>query len=252
MNIFKRMFRIGQSEVNSGIDKLEDPIKMTEQGIRDLKGDLNKSIEALASVKAMSIRARKEGETYGQKTKDYEKKAMLLLGRAQSGEMDAADAERLAKEALARKRENEGLQTRAAAEQQRLQQNVEKMQVKINNLRSNIGSWENELKTLKSRVKVSEASERLNKQLANVDSSSTVSLLERMREKVDEQEAIAESYGEIAESNSNYSLDEEIDMALIGATSSEDDDLAALKAKMGLGSEEKPKEGAEPDASDKE
>jgi len=37
MNIFKRLFKIGQAEAHSAVDKLEDPIKLTEQGIRDLK-----------------------------------------------------------------------------------------------------------------------------------------------------------------------------------------------------------------------
>ena len=58
MNIFRRLFRIGSAEANSMVDKLEDPIKMTEQGIRDLKGDLGKALEALAEVKALAIRAR--------------------------------------------------------------------------------------------------------------------------------------------------------------------------------------------------
>ena len=31
--IFRRLFRIGKAEANSAIDKMEDPIKMTEQGI---------------------------------------------------------------------------------------------------------------------------------------------------------------------------------------------------------------------------
>lgn len=246
MNIFKRIFRIGQAEVNAGIDKLEDPIKMTEQGIKDLKKDLNKSIEALASVKAMAIKARKEEETYLNKSKDYEKKAMLLLGKAQSGDMDSTDAERLAKEALSRKRENDGLQTRATSEHQRLQQNVDKMQGKIQQLRSNISSWENELKTLKGRVKVSEATEKLNRQLSDVDSSSTVALLEKMREKVDQKEAIAESYAEIA--GEATSLDDEINLALEGVKPTEDDDLAALKAKMGMldpKEEEKPEDTSE-------
>ena len=42
MNFFKRLFKIGQAEAHSALDKLEDPIKLTEQGIRDLKQDLNK------------------------------------------------------------------------------------------------------------------------------------------------------------------------------------------------------------------
>nr|MCU0392033.1 PspA/IM30 family protein [Thermoflexibacter sp.] len=39
MGIFNRIFNIGKSEVHNALDKLEDPIKMTEQGIRDLKTD---------------------------------------------------------------------------------------------------------------------------------------------------------------------------------------------------------------------
>jgi len=36
--ILKRFFKMGSAEVNNAVDKLENPIKMTEQGIRDLKG----------------------------------------------------------------------------------------------------------------------------------------------------------------------------------------------------------------------
>src|SRR5210317_1959475 len=79
MNIFRRLFRIGSAEANSLVDKLEDPIKMTEQGIRDLKGDLTKALEALAEVKALAIRARNDANTDTEKAKDYEKKAILLL-----------------------------------------------------------------------------------------------------------------------------------------------------------------------------
>ena len=37
MSIFQRLFNVSKAEVHSAIDKFEDPIKMTEQGIRDLK-----------------------------------------------------------------------------------------------------------------------------------------------------------------------------------------------------------------------
>ena len=51
-----------------------------------------------------------------------------------------------------------------------------------------------------------------------------------MKEKVESQEALADAYGEIADSNK--SLDNEIDSALSGSSSS--DALAALKAKTGM------------------
>ncbi len=42
MGIFGRIFNVGKAEAHAIVDKLEDPIKMTEQGIRDLKKDLDK------------------------------------------------------------------------------------------------------------------------------------------------------------------------------------------------------------------
>lgn len=234
MNIFKRIFKMGEAEAHSAIDKLENPIKMTEQGIRDLKKDLDNSLHALAEVKAMAIRSRNDVQTFTNKAKDYEQKAMLLLKRAQNGEIDPAEADRLASEALVKKEENTEHATRAQEEQQRFEANVSQLDQNVKKIRSTISKYENELKTLKARVKVSTATKNLNKQMAQIDSSSTVSMLERMKEKVAQDEALAESYGEIA--NESKSVDDEIDKALEGGVNEAKaaDSLAALKAKMGM------------------
>ncbi|MBT30787.1 MAG: phage shock protein A [Thalassobius sp.] len=237
MSIFKRIFGIASAETHAAIDKLEDPVKMTEQGIRDLKVDLDKSLRALAEVKAVAIRTRKELEGAKTTAKDYEGKAVLLLKKAETGQIDVSEADRLATEALSRK--DQALQ-QASVNQKSLatqEANVAKMEQNVQRLKSQIGQWENELKTLKARAKVSAASQKLNKQLANIDSSSTVGMLERMKEKVDQQEALAESYGEMADMSK--SVDDEIDKALLGTGSSSSaggsDALAALKAKLASG-----------------
>ena len=234
MNIFKRLFKVGEAEAHSAMNKLEDPIKMTEQGIRDLKKDLDKSLHALAEVKAMAIRSKNDHQTYTNKAKDYEQKAMLLLKRAESGGIEPAEADRLASEALVKKQENTEQAERSKAEQDKFEASVAQLDQNVKRIRSTISKYENELKTLKARVKVSAATKNLNKQMAQIDSSSTVSMLERMKEKVEQDEALAESYGEIA--NESKSVDDEIDKALEGGSSEEkaSDDLAALKAKMGL------------------
>ncbi|MEZ4939137.1 MAG: PspA/IM30 family protein [Crocinitomicaceae bacterium] len=242
MNIFKRLFKIGQAEAHSAIDKLEDPIKMSEQGIRDLKKDLEESLRALAEVKALAIRSKNDAEQSTAKAKNYEQKAMLLLQRAQKGEIEAAEADRLASEALLRKEENTKAAAQSRADQERFEGNVDKLDKNIKKLRSNIAKFEAELKTLKARAKVSKATKNINKQLANVDSSSTVSMLERMKEKVAQEEALADSYAEIA--NENKSIDDEIDSALESGSAEmkASDDLAALKAKMGITGSEAAKE----------
>lgn len=230
MGIFKRLFKIGEAEANSAVDKLEDPIKMTDQALRDLKEQLNKSIEALAQVKALAIRTKSEADGYKQQSTDYESKAVELIKRSQSGALAQTEADRLATEALNKK--NQALQSyqTTMTNYQKYDAQVQKLETSIKSLKENINKWENEAKMLKARAKVSEATKNVNKELAGLDSSSTVAMLERMKEKVDQQEALSESYGEIA--NSNKTVDDEINSVLEQTNTSANDDLLALKAKL--------------------
>jgi phage shock protein A len=84
MSFFRRLFKVGQSNAHVIIDKIEDPIKMTEQGIRDLKNDLQESMTSLAEVKGIVIRTRKAAENQKKLAADYERKAMLLLQKDQN------------------------------------------------------------------------------------------------------------------------------------------------------------------------
>lgn len=232
MNIFKRLFNVGKAEAHSAIDKMEDPIKMTEQGIRDMKTDLTQALEGLAQVKAMLIRSQNDKKQFETKTKDYQNKAMLILQKVQKSELSAEDGDRLAKEALVKKEENQGHVDRASVEIEKFSKSVSQLETNVNALRNNISKWENELKTLKARVKVSNATKNLNKQMAAIDSSSTVNMLEKMKEKVAQEEALADAYGDIA--NESKSVDEEIDKVLDNTNASADNDLDALKKQMGL------------------
>ncbi|TRX71202.1 PspA/IM30 family protein [Carboxylicivirga sp. M1479] len=236
MNIFSRLFRIGTAEAHSAVDKLEDPIKMTEQGIRDLKSNLDDSLKALAEVKALTIRAKNDYESSRTHAGEYEKKAILLLKKAEKGELSAEDADRLATEALAKKEECLVHATQKQSEVARFEQNLGQLDSNIKKLRSQISAYENELKTLTARVKVSKATKSINKQMAQIDSSSTINMLEKMKEKVDQEEALSEAYGEIA--NESKTLDDEIDSALGGNKAEASESLAELKAKLGLDKEE--------------
>ena len=231
--IFQRLFKTGEAEAHSLIDKFEDPIKMSEQAVRDLKKDLQESIKSLAEVKALAVRMDKEAEEQKSLAADYERKAMLLLQRAQGGEMDTAEAERLATEALRRKEETTGRAVESTQQAQQQQQMVAQLQNNVNDLKSKIGSYENDLVTLKARTKTANATRKINQHLANVDSKGTVALLERMKEKASEQEALAQAYGEMADAS--VSVDDEINKVLAGSSSAKaEDSLAALKAKMGM------------------
>lgn len=236
MGIFSRLFKIGQAEAHSAVDKLENPIKLTEQGIRDLKEDLNRSLQSLAEVKAMAIRAKNDAANYMSQSTDYESKAVKLLERAEQGTLDMTEADRLAREALVKKEEALQQASRSREDQTKFDNSVAQLEANVKKLKQSISKWENELKTLKARAKVADATKNLNKQLAQIDSNGTVTMLERMKDKVVQDEALAESYGQIA--NESKSLDEEIDKALDDTASRGSDALAALKAKMGKKNQE--------------
>lgn len=242
LKFLKRLFSIFSAEANNAVSKLEDPIKMTEQGIRELKTDLQKSLEGLASVKAQSNRLGKEVSDSSYKSKDYEKKATLLLQRASNGTMDVAEAERLAKEALSRKSQADNNLKVATANKAKVDDAISKMEGNVNKLKTTINHYENELKTLKSRKKVSEATTKLNKQLSEVDSGSTITMLERMKEKVEEQESLAEAYGDIAAQNT--SIDIQLDNALEEVDTNADMALEELKAKLNMNKEDQASEEA--------
>jgi len=233
MKFLRRLFKIGQAEVHHTIDNMEDPIKMTEQGIRDMKDDLDKALEALAQVKAMSIRAKNEVDEYEVKAEDYNEKAMLILKKAQNGGIDSSEADRLATEALVKKEEAIGHQNRAIADKEKFDQNVSQMETNVQIIKQNISKWENELKTLRSRVKVADATKTLNKQMAKIDSNGTIALLERMKEKVKQEEAVAEAYGEIA--NNAKSVDDQINSAIDVKKTKATSELEKLKAQLGIG-----------------
>jgi phage shock protein A len=232
MGIFGRIFKIGQAEAHSLVDKLEDPIKLTEQGIRDLKKDLDKSLQAFAEVKALAIRSRREVNEYANQAKNYEQKAMLVLQKAQKGDMDAAEADRLAGEALSRKEDATSNAERSKADLQKLDTNLNQLQANINKLKSKITHYENELKTLKARAKVSSATKKINKSLSSIDSRGTVSMLEKMKDKVARDEELAEAYGEM--STANASLDDELDSVLDESEVKKSNALEEMKKKLNM------------------
>ncbi|MFP4349587.1 MAG: PspA/IM30 family protein [Desulfococcaceae bacterium] len=233
MSFFSRIFKIGEAEAHAVIDKFEDPIKLTEQGIRDLKKDLQGAMTSLAEVKAIAIRTRKEAENKKKLAADYERKAMMLLQRGQNGQLDMAEAERLATEALSKKEQHANEAVRVSQEAERHGQMANQLQANVNKIKSTISTHENELITLKARAKTASSTKKINKQLSKMDSSGTIAMLEKMKAKVEEDESLALAYADIA--TPDKTVDDEITSALeSGRSATASANLLELKKKMGL------------------
>lgn len=232
MNIFKRLMRIGQAEIYSSVDKMEDPIRMTEQCLCEMRDDLSRALESLAQIKAAAIRNKNEKIKKEGAAQDYENKAVLLMTKAQKEGLDIEQAERLAREALILKENLLKESDELGILQETHEKAADDVQKNIEIMRFNITKWENELRTLKSRVIVSKATKEVNKQLAQIDSNSTISMLERMKEKVEEEEALVKAYGNIAKKAK--SIDDEINKVVGSENGKVNQDLDEIKKKLGM------------------
>ena len=69
-------------------------------------------------------------------------------------------------------------------------------------------------------------------QLSRIDSSSTIAMLDKMKQKVAEEESLATAYGEVAATT--VSLDVRVNEALAAKSADARSSLEDLKRKMGL------------------
>jgi phage shock protein A len=79
-------------------------------------------------------------------------------------------------------------------------------------------------------VKVSSATQKINKQMTDMDSNSVVSMLERMKDKVVQDEALADAYSDLAKKSVSH--DQKMNKVLEELTL--DDELSALKKELGI------------------
>ena len=232
MNIFKRLFRIGQAEIHAVLDGVEDSVQITEIGIVEMKENLTLTLESLAKVKAMVIRAKNEKEKKRSEAQDYGNKAVLLISKAQNGDIDIAQAERLAKEALLRKEQLISEINELDVQRIEHENIASDIQKNIEILKFNITKWENELKTLKAKIRISKVTQEVNKQMAQIDSDSTLNMLERIKEKIAEEDALAQAYAAL--NKCNLSVDDEIDIVIGANEQNVDSELNEIKRKLGM------------------
>ena len=230
-SLIKRFFKFVQSNAHSMLSKFEDPIKLAEQSIRDLKQNYDESLRGLAEIKAISITTKRQIEEKKQIAADYERKALMLLQNARMGKLSQQEAERLASEAIIKKNNAVKELTRLTADINHYEQMTQKMEGKIVDLKSQISHWESELNTMKARYKVAKSTKKINQQLVSIGSDSTVAMLEDMKTKIQEEEALASAYDEMLYLESD--IDKEIDKA-IGTSYSPDVQQALEELKIKL------------------
>ncbi len=228
-NLIMRLFKFIQSEAHAFLNRFEDPVKLIEQGIRDLKKDFDESMKSVAQIKAISIGAKKELEVKKQIASDYEQKALIILQKAKNNELDSTEADRLASEALKKRQDALNEVQRLSEEIKKYDSSLSGMEKKITELKNKIKESENEYNSLKARAVVAKTTKKVNQQLSSVSSDSTMAMLEEMKTKIQEEENLAEAYAETK--TIETSIDDEINKA-IGTNLDVQQALSEMKQKL--------------------
>lgn len=229
MNLFFRLMNFLKSEAHALLNRFEDPIKLIEQGIRDLKKDFDESMKSVAQIKAISIGAKKELEAKKQIALDYEHKAMALLEKAKNNELDSAEADRLASLALEKRQEALKQVQKLASDIKNYDNSLKDMEKKVLELKNKIKESENEYTSLKARAIVAKTTKKVNQQLSSISSDSTMAMIEEMKTKIQSEENLAEALGEV--NFSETSIDDEINRA-IGNNPDVEQALCEMKQKL--------------------
>ncbi|SFE01100.1 phage shock protein A (PspA) family protein [Paenibacillus catalpae] len=216
MSIFKRLRDLTLSNVYALIEKAEDPIKLTDQYIRDMQEDLEDAEKAVAAQIALEKKFKQL----------YEEQAQLVEKRGEQAHI-AAQAQNidLARRALEEKKSAEAKAAEYKTSFDNNKAMADNLRAKLDEMRKALTEMKNKRETLVARYQAAKAQEHINKSLAGFSSDSASAGLKRMEEKMLQAEARAEASNELAQSKGK-SLDDEF--AALGKDKAVEDELAAL------------------------
>jgi phage shock protein A len=220
-DLFSRSGRVARGQVNAGMDSIEDSTfeSTVKQTVRDMRGELVKTI--IASAMAMSNHNRLEAEYV-----KYTRQSEEWVARANQA-LDAGNEE-LARKALAKKAESDE-QVRSMQPGVEAARNAsEQLKTKVNELKRRIDEAERTATTLVARKNAAVAQRKVAEALSGVaEADNAFSALKGFEESVAREESRAKAFDQLAAAGTDDVLEAEFKMLQGGSV---DNELAALKA----------------------
>jgi phage shock protein A len=229
MGFLSRLAQLIKSNINDLINKSEDPEKMLNQVIIDMNQQLVEAKKQVAVAIADEKRLYKQLAIEAKASQDWEKKAMLAV---RSGN------DELAKEALLRKKEHDTIAAQYQEQWERQKALTDQLKTALKALNNKIGEAQRKKNVLIARKRRAEAMKSIQETMSGLSDASAFETFDRMAEQIDQMEAEAEAGAEVAEQYSGDILKHRF--SELEASAGADDELDALKRKMGLVPAERP------------
>jgi len=234
MGIFTKLSTLIKSNINDLINRAENPEKMLNQIILDMRDQLAKAKREVAAAIADERKLRAQLDDEVKQTRDWEHRAMLAV---KEGRDD------LAKQALMRQQEH--AQRAATIEQTWTAQaeETEKLKASLRQLNDKIEEAKRKRNLLIAKQKRAQAQKRIHETMSGLSDTSAFEAFNRMAEKIEESERRSLAQAEVNEALAGDTLEQDFLRLESGYGDSDvEGRLMALKHEMGLiagsGSEE--------------
>jgi phage shock protein A len=226
MGIFDRLATVLKSNINDLINRAEDPEKMLNQIVADMRDQLAKAKQQVAAAIADEKRLKDQADAEMKQAADWEKRAVLAI---QEGRDD------LAKQALVRQQEHASHGQQLDVTWQAHKSETEKLKNSLRDLNDKIEEAKRKKNLLLARQRRAEAQKRIAQTMGSMDEKSAFEAFTRMEERIDQNERTLKATVEINEEFSGDRLASDFKQLEKSAGGlSADQALLALKQKMGL------------------
>src|SRR6476659_1573602 len=226
MGIFDRLSSLLRSNINDLISRAEDPEKMLNQILVDMRSQLAKAKQQVATAIADDKRLRDQADAEYKQAQDWEQKAMLAI---KEGRDD------LAKQAILRQGEHgsHGQQLAQTWETHRME--TEKLKNSLRDLNDKIEEAKRKKNLLVARQRRAQAQKRIAETMSSMSEKSAFEAFARMEERIETNERQLKASIEIEEEFTGDRLAQDFKSLEKGAAAgSVDVQLLALKQKMGI------------------
>ena len=226
MGILDRFTTIVKANINELLDKAEDPAKMVDQYLVDLTESLAEVKKETAGVMAEETRTKRSVDANSEEVSRMEDLARRAL---QAGNEDDARV------FLAKKQKLEATGAELAKAADAAHANAEKMHQMHDKLVNDIEDLKARRETIKAKMAVAKTQEKVAGFTSGADKAeSAIDAFNRMEEKADRMLDTADAMAELTEEPVDDAEALEAKYAGVADDAAVEDELARLKADMGL------------------
>lgn len=221
MGILDRLSRLIRANLNELLKRAEDPEKIINQALEDMRQALREAREKVAEAMAEEKRLRREEESYRSQALLWEEKAKEAL---------RANREDLAREALRRKKQALDLAEGFKAQTDEQKTLVDRLMTQLKALEAKIQEAENRRRLLLARKKGVEAAEKLRRLESRLDAHPALEAFEEVEARILEME---DKHEALKSMDQELSLEKALES--LGEDKAIEEELARLKRELGAG-----------------